>query len=102
MVEHWTVAPGVAGSIPVIHPISHRTAPQGGTTMRQPRFAIFAVLLTALATLIAGPAQAKGNEPVGETGPLFGVNFADKNLVGPRGKSEPSALLGLRVALKLR
>ena len=68
--------------------------------MRQPRFAIFAVLAAALATLMAGSAQAKGHEPVGEAGPIFGVNFADRDLGGPAGDKHQSMLFGGRIALK--
>ncbi len=68
--------------------------------MRQPRFAIFAVLAAALATLMAGPAQAKGHEPLGEAGPIFGVNFADRDLGGPAGDKHQSMLFGGRIALK--
>ena len=69
--------------------------------MRQTRLAIVAVLAAAFAILTAGPARAKGHEPLGEAGPLFGVNFADKDLGGPGGKSQQSLLIGLRVARRL-
>ena len=69
--------------------------------MRQPGFAIFAALAATLALLTACPAQAKGHQPLGDAGPLFGVNFADKDLGGPGGNSEQSLLIGLRVARRL-
>ena len=69
--------------------------------MRQSGLAIFAVLVAILALLNAPPALAKGHEPLGDAGPLFGVNFADKDLGGPGGSSDQSLLIGLRVARRI-
>ncbi|HKW50583.1 MAG TPA: thrombospondin type 3 repeat-containing protein, partial [Candidatus Eisenbacteria bacterium] len=69
--------------------------------MRQLGFAIFVILAATLSLLSGSPAQAKGHEPLGEAGPLFGVNFADKDLGGPGGNGEQSLLIGLRVARRV-
>src|SRR2546427_4253723 len=68
--------------------------------MRSARLDMLAAI-AALALGIASPSQAKDREPLGDAGFLLGVNFADRDLGGPKGSSDQSALFGGRVARRL-
>ena len=99
MVEHWTVAPGVVGSIPIIHPIFLRSLSKGGFTMaRRIGFLTLAVALALSASVSATPARAS-DEPDGEFGLLVGASRADNDLTG--GGNKVGTLLGLRWGSRL-
>ena len=109
MVEHWTVAPVVAGSIPVIHPKPNprdpsceRVSPEVGGEMNAKRFLVAWILL---ALSLGGVARATAvpleSRPPGEIGFLLGLSRADEDLVGAGDGSDTSPLFGLRWAARL-